>query len=138
MLRLPDAVQRLLGEGLDQPLVALEQQRTQRLLEDHHVGDGEVHALRAGRRHGVGGIADQGDATVQQLVRDEAAEPQHVALEDRAPRCSVVPGTRDCSSAQSCSSENEFGSMSGSHWKYMRCTVGLRWLMSANPFGELL
>ena len=54
------------------------------------------------------------------------------------PSVRVVPGTRACSASQISSSVSAFGSASGSHWKYMRCTVGLRWLMSAKPSGELL
>ena len=125
------------GKPVEQALVVLEEQCAQRLLEHEHVGDGQIHALGAGRRDGVRGIPDQGDAALQQLVRDEAPEPQHVALEDRAllqrraghPLLQLVPQL---------ASLNEFGSTSGSHWKYMRCTVALRWLMSAKPSGELL
>ena len=53
------AAGRHLGEAVDEPLVVLEQQRPQRPVEQDHVGDGEVHALGAGRRHGVRGIADE-------------------------------------------------------------------------------
>lgn len=103
----------------------LEQQYPQGAIEQHDVGDGEVHALGAGRRHGVGGIADEHGAPVTQFVRDEAAEAQHVALEDRS-SVSVVPGTRACRVSQISPSERACGSASGSHWKYMRCTVALR------------
>lgn len=34
------------------------------------------------------------------------------------------------------SSDQALTSSSASHWKYMRCTVGVRWLIGANPRGE--
>ena len=62
VLCLPDPVERLGGELVEQPLVAVEKQGAQRPLEHEHVGDGEIHALRARRRNRVGGVADDRDA----------------------------------------------------------------------------
>ena len=43
------------------------------------------------------------------------------------------PATRACSSVQIRSSDQAFTSSAGSHWKYMRCTSGVRLLISAKP-----
>ena len=44
------------------------------------------------------------DAAVAQLVRDEAAEPQHVALEDRALRAASCRARGPAASSQICAS----------------------------------
>jgi hypothetical protein len=43
------------------------------------------------------------------------------------------PDTRVWSSSQIISSDHVSGSVAGSHWKYIRCSCSVRWLMSANP-----
>ena len=84
VLRLPDAVPRRVGVGVDAALVVLEQQASQRPVEQQHVGHREVHALCAGGRNRVGRVADEGRPAAAQLAHHEAAEAQHIALEDGA------------------------------------------------------
>ena len=84
MLRLPNAPQRGLGVAVDEPLLVVHEERRQRLGQHDHIRHGQVHALRAGRRHGVRGIAHERHPAVPQLTRHETAEAQHITLEDAA------------------------------------------------------
>ena len=46
------------------------------------------------------------------------------------------PATRSWSVSQIWSSDQASAFSSGSHWKYIRCIVSVRWLISAKPSGE--
>ena len=67
-------------------------------------------------------------------MRDEAAEPEDVPLED-VTLLQRRAGDAGLQLLPDLPSVRASGSASGSHWKYMRCTVSLRWLMRANPCG---
>lgn len=49
-----------------------------------------------------------------------------------------APCNRPCNSAQIRSSDQLSTFSVGSHWKYIRCTDGVRWLIRAKPRSEWL
>ena len=67
----------------------------------------------------------------------ERPELQHVLLEDRPSVTDAPDGpSRAVNSAQIRSSDQSSTLVSGSHWKYSRCTLGDRVDTSTNPRSE--
>ena len=80
----PDAGQRAVGVAVDQVGLLLLEQPHQRGGQQGHVGDGEVEALGAGRRHDVRGVAGEEQPAAAHRGADERAHRQHRLLGDRA------------------------------------------------------
>ena len=107
--------------------------------QDADVGEREVEALGAGWRHGVRGVPGQQHPAVRMGSWTKLRNGS-TAFAVIGPSWRVYPltPTRGCSSAQIRSSLQSSASSSGSHWKYIRCTVGVRWLIRAKPGSEWL
>ena len=83
VLRAPDASQALLRVALEPPSSPSLVLAAQRLGQHPNVGDGQVHALGAGRRDDVHGVAGQEQAPVLHRLGHEAAHRGHALVHDR-------------------------------------------------------
>lgn len=99
------------------------------------VVEGEVEALRSGRRDRVSGVADQQQPSVSQRGLDEAAEGKDAAGGDRSLRqgeavLSGHPGLELVPDAVVRPCVGVFGRVA---LEYIRCIDSVRWLMRAKP-----
>ena len=93
MLGPPDAFEARAGVGVEQLSVPGVVPGAQRLGEHGDVGDGQVQALGAGRRHDVRGVAGEEQPLVPHRLGDEAAHRGDRLLQDRpVPQLPAVGG----------------------------------------------
>jgi len=86
----------------------------------------------------VRGVAGQQQVAVAHGLGDEAAEAQHGLVRDGAfpQRKAVRPGHPGLEFGPDAAFGPAPISSSGSHWKYIRCIVSVRWLISEKPRAE--
>ncbi len=84
MLRAPHAFQTGRRIRVQQIRAVLPVTRGERFCEHTYIGDGEVHAFGAGRRHDVRGVAGKEQASVLHRLGDETAHRRDALLRDPA------------------------------------------------------
>ena len=105
MLGAPDARETRGRILLQQILAARPEKCNEATRENAHVRDGEVHALRTGRRHDVRGIAGKKETSILHWLDDETSHWREQLLEHRAfveppavvglqPRVQLAPDAR--------------------------------------------